>query len=488
MVRAPALEGLVLSAIMAVPVSAAGRASAASLLAQGAAPPATQQGRADSGSVKQSPNDAPAKRSGLDSPRPPRSALAKAAPAQVAEWIRTVAGRPLNRTEAASLLRDCGVDPDADPALAAALDAAMDGFRNRWEAFANAELIPVSEQRGTSLADLMVDPARSASLIIDLRARRHGLEDAMLDEFARALPEAARARVELAKAERGSQVPVWATGSLIPAGTTVPVLAIAWRGEYVPPERREQVRAKVEPLVPAHAVQRGKLMDGLLRATLESDLMADRVAADAVGAVNAARESGATVDANVALGLAMSRQLLPMICAAGDMQVANARTIEALKGALAPADFDAFMQAYASAASVPLSPQLDPDAVLANARTDGRIAQAQVEALAGIAGAWRSDDTALLMSWAQSLPEFSRSMCESLGAVNWSDPASIAQQAPQGDARARVQQRQMRLLQARADRATAAVAAMKSQLNPEEWERIKPTRPIAWGAPKGATP
>ena len=430
----------------------------------------------------------PAKRSVTDSPRPPRSALAKASPAQVAEWVRLVAGRPLNRAEAASLLRDCGVDAEADPALAAALDAAMESFRTRWDAFANAELIPVSEQRGTSLADLVVDPARSASLIIDLRARRHGLEDSMLEDFARALPESMRPRIELAKAERGSQLPVWATGSLLPAGTAVPIMSIAWQAQYVPTERREQVRSQVEPLVAAHAAQRSKLMDGLLRATLESDLMSDRVAADAMRAANAARESGANVDANVAVGLAMSRQLLPLMCAASDLQSANARLIEALKGALSPADFDALMQTYAVAASVPLSPQLDADAALANARTDGSIADAQVQALAAIAQAWRRDDAALLTSWAQSLPEFSRSMCASLGEVRWDDPALLAERPAQSDALVRVQQRQMELLQARADRATAAVAAMKSQLTPEEWERIKPTRPAMWGAPKGSTP
>jgi hypothetical protein len=429
-----------------------------------------------------------AKRSVTDSPRPPRSALAKASPAQVAEWVRLIAGRPLNRAEAASLLRDCGVDPDADPARAAALDAALANFRTRWDAFASAELIPVSDQRGTSLADLMVDPARSASFIVDLRARRHGLEGALLDEFAGTLPEPLHARVELAKAERGSQLPVWATGSLIPAGTVVPVMAIAWRAEYVPAERREQVRAQVEPLVAAYAAQRSKLMDGLLRATLESDLMSDRVAADAMRALNAARESGASVDANVALGLAMSRQLLPMICAAGDLQAENARLIELLKGGLAPADFNALMQAYAAAASVPLSPQLDADAALANARAGGAIAEAQIRALAAVADAWRSDDAALLVSWAQSLPGFSRSMCESLGEIRWDDPALLTEQRAQSDARARVQQRQMQLLQARDDRAAAAVAAMKSHLTPEEWERIKPTRPIMWGAPKGSTP
>ncbi len=423
-----------------------------------------------------------------DAPRPPRSALAKASPAQVAEWVRTVAGRPLNRAEAASLLRECGIDVDADPALATALDGAMESFRSRWEAFANSELIPVSEQRGTSLADLTVDPARSASFIIDLRTRRHGLEDSMLDEFARAVPEAMRPRVELAKAERGSQVPVWATGSLIPAGTTVPLMRMAWQAEFVLPGRREEVRARVEPLIPEHAVQRSKLMDGLLRATLESDLMSDRVAADAMRAINAARESGASVDGNVAVGLAMSRQLLPMMCAASDLQSANARLIEALKGALSPADFDALMQAYAVAASVPLSPQLDAGAALANARTDGSIADAQLQALAAIADAWRSDDAALLMSWAQSLPEFSRSMCSSLGEIRWDDPALLTAQPVQSDALVRVQQRQMQLLQARADRATTAVAAMKAQLTPEEWERIKPTRPVMWGAPKGSTP
>lgn len=425
---------------------------------------------------------------GADSPRPPRSALAKASPAQVAEWIRVVAGRPLNRAEAASLLRDCGIDVDSDPTLGAALDSAMESFRSRWEAFATSELIPVSEQRGTSLADLTVDPARSASLIIDLRARRHGLEGSMLDEFARAVPEEMRPRVELAKAERGSQVPVWATGSLIPAGTAVPIMSIAWQAQFAPSERREQLRAQVEPLVAPYAAQRSKLMDGLLRATLESDLMSDRVAADAMRAINAARESGASVDSNVAVGLAMSRQLLPMMCAASDLQSANARLIEALKGALSPADFDALMQAYAATASVPLSPQLDAAAALANARTDGSIADAQLQALAAIADAWRSDDAALLMSWAQSLPEFSRSMCESLGEIRWDDPALLTAQPVQSDAVVRVQQRQMQLLQARADRATAAVAAMKSQLTPEEWERIKPTRPVMWGAPKGSTP
>lgn len=310
----------------------------------------------------------------------------------------------------------------------------------------------------------------------------------MLDEFARAVPEAMRPRAELAKAERGSQVPVWATGSLIPAGTAVPIMSIAWQAQFAPSERREQLRAQVEPLVAPYAAQRSKLMDGLLRATLESDLMSDRVAADAMRAINAARESGASVDSNVAVGLAMSRQLLPMMCAASDLQSANARLIEALKGALSPADFDALMQAYAAAASVPLSPQLDADAALANARTDGSIADAQLQALAAIADAWRSDDAALLMSWAQSLPEFSRSMCSSLGEIRWDDPALLAAQPVQSDALVRVQQRQMQLLQARADRATAAVAAMKSQLTPEEWERIKPTRPVMWGAPKGSTP
>ena len=429
-----------------------------------------------------------AKRPVQDAPRPPRSALAKASPAEVAEWVRTVAGRPLNRAEAASLLRSCGIDVDGDPALATALDTAMATFRTRWEAFANAELIPVSEQRGTSLADLVVDPARSASFIIDLRTRRHGLEDSMLDDFANAAPQALRPRVELAKAERGSQLPVWATGSLIPAGTAVPVMTIAWQAQFVPPERREQLRAQVEPLVASYAGQRSKLMDGLLRATLESDLMSDRVAADAMRAMNAARESGASVDGNAALGLAMSRQLLPMMCAASDLQSANARLIEALKGALSPDDFDALMQAYATAASVPLSPQLDAGAALANARTDGSIADAQLKALAAVADAWRADDAALLMSWAQSLPDFSRSMCSSLGEIRWDDPALLTAKPAQSDALVRVQQRQMELLQARSDRATAAVAAMKSQVTPEEWERIKPTRPVMWGAPKGSTP
>lgn len=436
----------------------------------------------------QAPAGPPSKRAVPDAPRPPRSALAKASPAEVAEWVRTIAGRPLNRAEAASLLRQFGIDPDADPALAAALDKSMEGFRARWDAFANSELIPVSEQRGTSLAELTVDPARSASFIIDLRARRHGLEDSMIEEFAQALPGPMRARAELAKAERGSQVPVWATGSLIPAGTAVPLMSIAWQADFVPPERREQVRAQVEPMLAAHAAQRSKLMDGLLRATLESDLMADRVAADAMRAANAARESGAGVDANAAVGLAMSRQLLPMICAAGDLQAANARLIEALKGALAPADFDQLMQAYAKAASVPLSPQLDPDAALANARSGGAVGGAQLEALAGIADAWRREDAALLMSWAQSLPEFSRSMCASLGEIRWDDPAALADQPAQSDARVKVQQRQMQLVQSRADRATAAVTAMKSQLTPEEWDRIKPTRAAVWGAPKGSTP
>ena len=436
----------------------------------------------------QAPAGPPTKRAVSDAPRPPRSALAKASPAEVAEWIRTIAGRPLNRAEAASLLRQFGIDADADPALAAALDKSMESFRARWDAFATSELIPVSEQRGTSLADLAVDPARSASFIIDLRARRHGLEDSMLAEFAQALPEPMRARAELAKAERGSQVPVWATGSLIPAGTSVPLVSIAWQAEFVPPERRDQVRAQVEPMVAAHAAQRSKLMDGLLRATLESDLMSDRVAADAMRAANAARESGAGVDANAAVGLAMSRQLLPMICAAGDLQAANAHLIEALKGALAPADFDLLMQAYAKAASVPLSPQVDPDAALANARADGAVGGAQLQALAGIADAWRGEDAALLMSWAQSLPDFSRSMCASLNEIRWDDPAALTDQPAQSDARVKVQQRQMQLVQARADRATAAMTAMKSQLTPEEWDRIKPTRPAMWGAPKGSTP
>lgn len=426
---------------------------------------------------------------GADAPRPPRSALAKSTPAQVAEWIRVIAGRPLNRAEASSLLRECGIDVDSDPALSAALDAAMVSFRARWDAFAGAELIPLSEQHGTSLADLTVDPARSAAFIIDLRARRHGLEDSMLDEFAGALPESMRARVELAKAVRGSHVPPWATGTLMPAGTAVPVMAIAWQAEWAPPERREAIRAQVEPLVAGYAAQRSKLMDGLLRATLESDLMADRVAADAMRAANASREPGGSVDTNEILGLAMSRQLMPMMCAAGDVQSSNARVVEALKGALAPDDFDALMQAYAKAASVPLPPQLDPDAALANARAGGSIPDAQVQALAGIARAWRSEDSGLLMSWAQSLPELSRSMCASLSEVRWDDPAALSEQRPaQVDARVRVQQRQMQLVQARADRATAAVAAMKSQLTPEEWDRIKPTRPAMWGAPRGSTP
>ena len=473
-----ALEAL--APVDAAPAGLAPRASADPARAQGAPgnpPPAPASQPAS-----------PARRTAPDSPRPPRSALAKASPAQVAEWVRVVAGRPLNRAEAAALLRECGIDVDADPTRAAALDAAMESFRTRWEAFANSELIPVSEQRGTSLTDLVVDPARSASFIIDLRTRRHGLEDSMLDDVARTLPESMRARVELAKAERGSQVPVWATGSLIPAGTTVPIISIAWQAEFVAPERREQVRATVEPVVAAHAAPRTKLMDGLLRATLESDLMSDRVAADAMRAANAARESGASVDANVAVGLAMSRQLLPMMCAASDLQAANARLIESLKGALDPADFDALMQAYAVAASVPLSPQLDAGAALANARADGAIAGAQLQALAAIADAWRADDAALLMSWAQSLPEFSRSMCDSLGEIRWDDPALLTAQPAQSDALVRVQQRQMQLLQARADRATIAVAAMKSQLTPEEWERIRPTRPVMWGAPKGTTP
>ena len=425
---------------------------------------------------------------GPDAPRPPRSALTKASPAQVAEWIRVVAGRPFNRAEAASLLRSCGIDVDADPALATALDAAMQDFRVRWDAFASTELVPVSEQRGTSLADLAVDPARSASVIIDLRARRHGLESSMLDDFARALPEPMRARVEIAKAERGSQVPVWATGSLTPAGTAVPLMSIAWQAEFVPPDRREALRAKAKPMVVSYAAQRAKLMDGLLRATLESDLMSDRVAADAMRAANAARESGVDVDANAAVGLAMSRQLLPIICAAGDLQAANARLIEALKGALAPSEFNALMQAYAAAASVPLSPQLDAGSALDNARADGAIADTKLEALATIADAWRGDDASLLVSWAQSLPEFSRSICASLGELRWDDPSLLTEQSFKSDARVRVQQRQMQLLQERADRATVAVAAMKAQLTPEEWERVRPKRPAMWGAPKGSAP
>jgi hypothetical protein len=485
MLRASRPKCVLSSAVLAL--AALGAAAEASPGAHQATAnrPATAPGTDSSATAQAKP---PVKRSLPDSPRPPRSALAKASPAQVAEWVRLVAGRPLNRAEAASLLRDCGIDPDADAARAAALDAAMEGFRARWEAFANAELIPASDQRGTSLADLMVDPARSASLIIDLRTRRHGLEDSLLDDFARALPESMRPRIELAKAERGSQLPVWATGSLLPAGTAVPIMSIAWQAQFAPPARRELVRSQVEPLIATHAAPRSKLMDGLLRATLESDLMSDRVAADAMRAANAARESGAGVAGGAVVGLAMSRQLLPMICAAGDVQAANARLIEALKGALSPADFDALMQAYAVAASVPLSPQLDADAALSNARSDGAIAEAQVKSLAAIADAWRRDDAALLTSWAQSLPEFSRSMCSSLGEIRWDDPALLAEQPAQSDARVRVQQRQMQLVQARSDRAAAAVAAMRSQLTPEEWERIKPTRPITWGAPKGATP
>ena len=79
-------------------------------------------------------------------------------------------------------------------------------------------------------------------------------------------------------------------------------------------------------------------------------------------------------------------------------------------------------------------------------------------------------------------------MCASLGEIRWDDPAALADQPAQSDARVKVQQRQMQLVQSRADRATAAVTAMKSQLTPEEWDRIKPTRAAVWGAPKGSTP
>lgn len=427
---------------------------------------------------------APAKRTLPDGPRPPRSALARASPPEVAEWIRTVAGRPINRAEAAALLREWGVDTDSDPARREALGAALEGFRARWDAFAGAELIPMSEQRGTSLADLTADPAQSASFVVDLRTRRHALEDAMLDECARALPDAMRARVELAKAARGSQVPGWAAGSLMPAGTTTPLMSIAWEAAYVPEARRDEVRRSVESALVGHAPQRGRLMDGLLRAALESDLMADRVSIEVQEAARKIQESGSKVDGNAVLAVAMSRQLLPVMCAAGDVQASNAQMLEALKGALAPKDFSAMMQAYARAASVPLSPQLDPDAALANMRADGGFSGAQVEAIAAIADAWRADDAVIVMSYVQSLPELSRSMCASLGELRWNDPATLSGQSAPGDGPARVQQRQMQLVQVRAERATAAVDLMKSQVSAEEWNRIRPTKPLAWPSPK----
>ena len=431
-----------------------------------------------------SAQQAPVKRASPEAPRPPRSALARATPAEVADWIRTIVGRPLNRAEAAALLRDWGVDTDSDPAHRGALDAAMEGFRARWDAFASAELSPMAEQRGTSLADLTADPAQSASFMVDLRARRHALEDAMLDECARALPDAMRTRVELAKAARGSEVPGWAAGSLMPAATATPLMSIAWEAAYVPEERRDEVRRLVESALASYAPPRGRLMDGLLRAALESDLMADRVAVEVQGAARQVQESGSKVDGNAVLAVAMSRQLLPVMCAAGDVQASNAQMLESLKGALTPRDFSAMMQAYARAASIPLSPQLDPDAALANMRADGGFSGAQVEAIAAIADAWRADDAVIVMSYVQSLPELSRSMCASLGELRWNDPATLAGQSATGDGPARVQQRQMQLVQGRTERATAAVALMKSQLSPEEWDRIRPTKPLAWPSPK----
>jgi hypothetical protein len=432
--------------------------------------------------------DAPSRKVPADAVRPPRSALSKASPAEVAEWIRVIAGRPLNRAEAASLLRDCGIDVDSDPALGAALDSAMETFRTRWDAFSSSELIPVSDQRGTSLADLAIDPARSAAMIIDLRTRRHGLEDSMLDDFAQSLPEAMRPRVELAKAARGSQVPVWATGSLMPAGSSVPIMSLAWDAQYVPDVRRDDVRHRVESALAPHAAQRSKLMDGLLRATLEADLMSDRVAIEVQQAARAAQEAGAKVDSNVMVGIAMSRQLLPAMCAAGDAQAANARALESLKGALEPGDFDRLMQAYAKAASVPLPPQLDPDVALANAAADGSIVEAQREGLAHVADAWRRDDADTLMSWAQSLPELSRSMCAALGEMRWDDPEVLQGRSAPSSVTVRVQQRQMQLLQSRSERASSAIAAMKALVTQDEWDRIRPTKPITWGEPKGSTP
>ncbi|MBU3727624.1 MAG: hypothetical protein FGM37_00015 [Phycisphaerales bacterium] len=117
-------------------------------------------------------------------------------------------------------------------------------------------------------------------------------------------------------------------------------------------------------------------------------------------------------------------------------------------------------------------------------RADGGFSGAQVEAIAAIADAWRADDAVIVMSYVQSLPELSRSMCASLGELRWNDPATLAGQSATGDGPARVQQRQMQLVQGRTERATAAVALMKSQLSPEEWDRIRPTKPLAWPSPK----
>ena len=445
----------------------------------GAAAGPSQQAPGDAGAVR-----VPQRRALPDAPRPPRSALAKASPPEVAEWIRATAGRPLNRAETAALLRDWGVETDSDPAYRSAEDAAMEGLRARWDAFSSTELIPLSEQRGTSLADLAAGPLQSASFMIDLRTRRHALEDAMLDECGRALPEPLRTRVELAKAARGSQVPGWAAGSLMPVGTTTPLMSIAWKADYVPGQRRDEVRRLVESALAPHTPQRARLMDGLLRAALESDLMADRVAMEVQQAARTVQDSGSKVDGNSVLAIAMSRQLLPVMCAAGDVQASNARMLESLKGALQPQDFAALMQAYAQAASLPLSPQLDPDSVLANARADGAIAVPQVQALLKVADAWRSDDAVIVVSYLHSLPDLSRSMCESLGEVRWMDAAALTGQPMAGDAPARMQQRQMELVQSRAKRAMAAIDLMKSQLAPEEWERIRLARPLAGSSPQ----
>lgn len=418
-------------------------------------------------------------------PRPPRAALAKASPAEVANWVRTMVGRPLNRAETLSLLAQCGIDAERDPSLQPAVDGALERFRARWGAFLQAELVPQSDQRGSSLAALCAQPADSAAFIVGLRAQRHALEDAMLDDVAGALAPELRPRVEIAKAIRSSQVPPWATGAPMPAGTAVPLVALAWDAAYVPADGRQALRATIMPALAAHASARSRLTDGLLKGAIESDLMADQVAVDVQRAMQAARARGSAPDAQAAVGLAMSRQLLPVMCAAGDVQSANAQLLEALQAAMPPHDFDLLMQAFAKAASVPLQPSLDPDAALSNARRDSTLLAPQQEALAAIADAWRHDDAALLVSWVASMAGLSRSMCDALRAVRWDSPDQAQGQAPAAAVSLGVQQRQMQLVDQRGARASMAIEAMKAQLPADAWERIRPTRSMSADTRKG---
>lgn len=394
-------------------------------------------------------------------------------------------GRPLNQAETVALLAQCGIDAAGDQALATSLDGALGRFRARWAAFLQSDLVPQSDQRGASLAELSARPAESASLIAGLRAQRHALEDAMLDDFASALPAGQRQRIEIAKAIRGSQVPPWATGAPMPAGTAVPLIALAWDASYAPAADREALRAAIAPTIAAHSSSRSRLVDGLLKGAIESDLMADQVAIDVQSAMRAARDAGASPDANAAVGLAMSRQLLPVMCAAGDVQAANAQLLAALQSAMSPRDFDHLMQAFAKAASVPLQPSADPDAALANARREPSMLAQQVDALAALADAWRHDDAALLVAWVSSMAELSRGMCDALKAVRWDSPGGAAGAAPPTSASLAVQQRQMQLVEQRGARALMAIEAMKAQLPPDAWEQVKPARAMATEQRKG---